>query len=126
MAHFAKIENGVVTQVIVVHDSDAPNEAAGLAFLERLYGLGITWKQTSFNTRAGVHSQGGKPLRKNYAGIGYTYDAGLDAFISPKPHPSWVLSETTAQYDAPVTYPRDGKTYVWDEGTTSWKEGLPP
>ena len=111
MAYFAKIENGVVVQVIVVHDSDTPNEAAGLAFLETLYGPGMEWVQTDVT--------GGK--RKNYAGIGYTIDKTRDAFIAPKPYPSWTLDETTARYNAPVARPVDGKEYDWDEGTVSWK-----
>ena len=125
MAHFAKIENGQVVQVIVVHDNDAPNEAAGLVFLRELYGPGITWKMTSYNTRGGVHSEGKTPLRKNYAGIGYTFDAGRDAFIPPKPYPSWVLNEVTGYYDPLVPYPRDAKKYDWDEPTRDWKERAP-
>ena len=121
MAHFAKIENGVVVQVIVVHDNDAPNEAAGLAFLDRLYGPGITWKQTSYNTRAGVHTRGGTPFRKNYAGIGYTYDVGRNAFIPPKPFTSWFINETTGTYDPPISHPNDGKKYGWDENLREWK-----
>jgi hypothetical protein len=83
---------------------------------------GDVYKQTSYNTHGGVHSLGGTPLRKNYAGIGYTYDAGRDAFIPPKPYASWVLNETNCLWDAPVAYPNDGKRYSWDEATTSWVE----
>ena len=83
---------------------------------------GDVYKQTSYNTHGGVHALGGTPLRKNYAGIGYTYDAGRDAFIPPKPYASWVLNETTCLWDAPVAYPDDGKRYSWDEATTSWVE----
>ena len=121
MAHFAKIENGVVVQVIVVHDNDAPNEAAGLAFLEKLYGPDIVWMQTSYNTYKNVHTKGGVPLRKNYAGIGYTYDEASDAFIPPKPFASWTLNETTANYEPPVAHPKDGKKYDWDETALAWK-----
>ena len=83
---------------------------------------GDVYKQTSYNTHGGVHALGGTPLRKNYAGIGYTYDAGRDAFIPPQPYASWVLNETTCLWDAPVAYPDDGKHYSWDEATTSWVE----
>lgn len=79
-------------------------------------------KQTSYNTHGGVHSLGGTPFRKNYAGIGYSYDAVRDAFISPKPYPSWELNEDTCLWDAPTPYPTDGKQYTWDEATTSWVE----
>ena len=78
------------------------------------------WIQTSYNTRAGVHLNGRTPLRKNYAGIGFTYDPALDAFIPPKPYASWVLNEDTCQWEAPVAYPSDDLKYSWDESTTSW------
>jgi len=115
MAHFAHIdENNIVTQVIVVDNKDCSDAAGvekeyiGAAFCERLFGG--TWKQTSYNGN----------LRKNYAGIGYTYDANLDAFVPPKPFPSWVLNETIANWQAPVEMPNDGGQYLWDEATTSW------
>ena len=114
MAHFAKIENGVVTQVIVVANKDTADasgvekEHIGAAFCERL--LGGEWKQTSYNGN----------MRKNYAGIGYTYNAGIDAFVPPKPFASWVLDNDTAQWNAPVAMPTDGQMYTWDEATTSW------
>jgi len=117
MAHFAQInDSNVVTQVIVVsNDScgggDYPeSDPIGAAFCTDL--LGGTWKQTSYNGN----------IRKNYAGVGYTFDAERDAFIPPKPFPSWVLDEATCRWDAPVPYPQDGKTYRWDEETTSWIE----
>ena len=122
MAHYAKIEDGIVTQVIVVDNKDTADangvekEHIGAAFCERLFGG--TWKQTSYN--------GNK--RKNYAGIGYTYNADLDAFVPPKPYASWVLNEETAQWNAPVPMPEDAgtgeppKMYSWDEDTVSWKE----
>ena len=113
MAHFAKVENGVVTQVIVI---DAETLQLGH------WGDPASWVQTSYNTQGGVHSQGGTPLRKNYAGIGYTYDETLDAFVPPKPYASWVLDEAKAQWKAPVDMPVDDKRYSWDEATTSWKE----
>jgi hypothetical protein len=109
MAHFAKLNSeNVVEQVIVVHNNDAPDEASGIAFLNTLFGDG-TWVQTSYN----------KNIRKNYAGVGYTYDEQRDAFIPPQPFPSWLLIEETCQWDAPVPMPTDGM-YSWDEATTSW------
>ena len=109
MAHFAKLNSGnVVEQVIAVHNNDAPDEATGIAFLNTLFKDAI-WVQTSYNAN----------IRKNYAGIGYTYDEQRDAFIPPKPYPSWVLIEDTCQWTAPVERPTDG-SYVWDESTTSW------
>jgi hypothetical protein len=116
MAHFAQLENNIVTKVIVVANQDILNENGqeseqkGIDFCSNL--LGGTWKQTSYNGR----------IRKNYAGVGYTYDEGRDAFIAPKPYNSWLLDETTAQWKAPVDYPTDDKRYSWDENTTSWKE----
>ena len=119
MAHFVRIENGVVVQGIVVSNQDtadehgAEKEEIGIAFCSNL--LGGTWKQTSYNGN----------IRKNYAGIGSTYDEGRDAFIAPKPYASWVLNETTCQWRAPVDMPSDAsidKRYSWDEATTSWKE----
>jgi hypothetical protein len=113
MAHFAKVENGIVTQVIVI-DQETLNTGH--------WGDPSLWIQTSYNTAGGVHSQGGTPLRKNYAGIGYTYDSGRDAFIPPKQYASWVLNETTCQWNAPVAMPTDDKMYVWRESDTSWVE----
>jgi len=114
MAHFAKLENNLVTQVIVVANQEIidengqESEQKGIDFCFNL--LGGTWKQTSYN-----HT-----FRKNYAGIGFTYDEGRDAFISPKPYNSWLLDETTCQWKAPVDMPVDIKNYDWDEATTSW------
>jgi len=117
VAHFAKLdENNIVTFVTVGRQEDDGREADLCAR------TGDVYKQTSYNTHGGVHALGGTPLRKNYAGIGYTYDAGRDAFIPPKPYASWVLNETTCLWDAPVAYPNDGKRYSWDEATTSWVE----
>jgi len=110
MSHFAKVENGIVTQVIVA-EQDVIDSG--------MFGTG--WVQTSYNTRGGQHPQG-RPLRKNYAGIGYTYDITSDAFIPPKPHASWILDEQTCLWNAPVACPDDGKMYQWDEATTSWVE----
>jgi hypothetical protein len=123
MAHFAKLdENNVVTQVIVVSNSDTADafgvekEHIGAAFCEKLFGG--TWKQTSYN--------GNK--RKNYAGLGYTFDEDLDAFVSPKPFNSWILNTDLAQWDAPVPMPEDAgtgeppKRYRWDEDSVNWIE----
>ena len=129
MAHFAKINSSnIVVQVIVVNDNEllvdgTESEAQGINFLNATYKVdNVNWKQTSYNTHSGVHSEGGTPLRKNYAGIGYTYDASKDAFIPPKPFNSWSLNETTCQWEAPVAYPDDNKKYRWNEDTTSWDE----
>jgi len=113
MAHFAKVENGVVTQVIVI-DQETLNTGH--------WGDPKTWIQTSYNTQGGKHTLGGTPLRKNYAGVGYTYDAQRDAFIPPKPYASWILDEETCLWQAPQPMPTDGKLYKWDESTTSWQE----
>ena len=117
MAHFAEVdENNIVLRVLVVDDL---HESNGQEFLATTLGLGGTWIKTSYNTAGGVHTNGGTPLRKNYAGIGYTYDSGRDAFIAPKPYPSWILNETSCVYEAPVAVPTDG-SYTWNEETTSW------
>ena len=110
MAHFAQVENGIVKQVIVA-EQDVIDSG--------LFGTG--WVQTSYNTYGGQHPEG-RPLRKNYAGIGYTYDAQRDAFIAPQPFASWVLDETTCLWGAPTPMPTDDKRYEWDEATTSWME----
>jgi hypothetical protein len=118
MAHYAFLdENNIVTEVIVGKD-----EGEEGVDWEVHYGAfrGQPCKRTSYNTIGGVHSGGGTPLRKNYAGIGYTYDAGRDAFIPPKPFASWQLNEDTCLWNAPVPYPDDGELYTWDEDTTSW------
>ena len=118
MAHFAEIdENGIVLRVLVV---DNAQESNGQDFLANTLGLGGTWVKTSYNTVGGVHTNGGTPLRKNYAGIGYTYDSDRDAFIPPKPFASWTLDEDSCLWDAPVAYPTDGSMYTWNEETTSW------
>ena len=114
MAHFAKIdENNVVVQVLVV-EQDFINTG-------RL-GDPADWIQTSYNTYHGEHVLGGTPLRQNYAGVGYTYDESRDAFISLKPFDSWILNETTCQWDPPISYPDDGKEYSWDEDGGTWVE----
>ena len=116
MGHYAKVENGIVTQVIV---ADLPFIQSGAV------GDPSLWVQTSYNTKGGQHPEG-RPLRKNYAGIGYTYDSGRDAFVPPKPWPSWLLDEETCLWNPPVAYPEDGKFYRWDEPTTAWVEMEPP
>jgi hypothetical protein len=117
MAHFAQLnEDNIVTQVIVVHNNDLldengiEQESKGQQFCTNL--LGGNWVQTSYNAT----------FRKNYAGIGFAYDPVRNAFIPPKPYPSWVLNEDSCQWEAPVAYPTDDKSYTWDEETTSWLE----
>jgi len=113
MAHYAKVSNTLVTQVIVAEAEFFDT------FVDSSPG---EWIKTSYNTYGGVHSDGGAPLRKNFAGIGFTYDTARDAFIAPQPFPSWTLNEDTCQYEAPVAYPDDDKMYNWDEATTNWIE----
>lgn len=121
MAHFAQIDsNNKVTQVIKI-DNAQENEA--LNFITTQLGLKGTWIQTSYNTVAGKHRKSGTPLRKNYAIIGSTYDAGRDAFIPPKLFPSWILNEETCNWMAPVSLPRGtNKRYKWDESVVNWVE----
>ena len=117
MSHFAKVENGVVTQVIVA-DQDVIDSG--------MFGSG--WVQTSYNTKGGVHygqdgqPDGGVALRKNYAGVGFAYDSGRNAFIPSQPFPSWTLDEATCWWTAPTPMPTDGKMYRWDEATLAWVE----
>jgi hypothetical protein len=112
MSHFAQLdENNIVTRVLVI-EQDVIDTG--------LFGEPSSFVQTSYNTQAGVHKLGGTPLRKNYAGIGYTYDSERDAFIPTKPFNSWVLDEETCLYEAPVAYPSDEKMYTWNESTVSW------
>ena len=109
VAHFAQIdENNIVTQVLVVPDNA---EDRGQDYLANDLGLGGTWVQTSYNNR----------IRKNYAGVGFTYDAVRDAFIAPKPFDSWVLNEDTCRWEAPVAYPTDGVMYQWNEEKKDWE-----
>lgn len=126
MAHFALLdENNIVTFVTVGRDEDNGREA------ELSARTGQTYKQTSYNTRGGVYYTPGtstpdpdqsKAFRKNYAGIGYSYDATIDGFIPPKPFASWLLNTTTGLWEPPIPYPTDGKKYRWDEDTQSWVE----
>ena len=121
MAHFAKLGVGnIVERVAVVSNDIATTEQAGMNFLNNLYNTRDVWKQTSYNTQGGVHMLGGTPFRKNYASKGYTYDQEKDAFIPPKPYPSWTLNESTCRWDPPVDYPDDGNRYDWNETTKQW------
>ena len=120
MAHYAKVENGIVTQVIVA-EQDVIDSG--------IFGHG--WVQTSYNTRGGVHydpstgepsADQSKALRKNYAGVGYAYDENRNAFIPPQPYPSWALDEGTCNWNPPTAMPTDGKIYSWNESSLSWSE----
>lgn len=126
MAHYAFLDdNNIVTEVIVGRNE---NEVVdGISDWETHYGefRGQRCVRTSYNTQGGVHENGGTPFRKNYAGIGFTYDEGRDAFIPPQPFPSWVLNEDTCMWDSPVPYPNDGQVYEWDEDTVSWVQIVP-
>src|SRR5210317_2658006 len=128
MASFAKIGlNNKVIEVLSVHNNElldsngVEQENIGIDFLTKLTGWSI-WKQTSYNTHGGVHDNGGTPLRKNHAGIGYTYDEDRDAFIPPKPYNSWILNETTCLWEAPVARPDDDNNYTWNETNQTWNE----
>jgi len=121
MAHFAKIGTGnIVEKVEIISNDVATTEQAGVEFLQKLYKIQDTWKQTSYNTRSGEHLLGGTPFRKNYAAIGYKYDQTRDAFIPPKPFNSWTLNETTCRWEAPVAYPDDNNRYTWNETNQTW------
>jgi hypothetical protein len=124
MSHFAKVEDGIVTEVLVIKQDVIDTGAFGDPAL---------WVQTSFNTRGGIHygpdqqPDGGIPLRKNYAGVGFAYNAEWDAFIPPQPFPSWSLNAETCLWDPPVPYPiGTGLPYMWNEETISWKSITPP
>ena len=112
MSHFAKVEGGIVTEVLVI-EQDVIDTG--------MFGDPSLWVQTSYNTHGGQHPEG-RSLRKNYAGVGYTYDDERDAFIPPQPFPSWSLNEDTCLWDPPTPYPDDGKPYAWDEATLVWVE----
>lgn len=115
MSHFAKINSDNIVEQVIVIEQDVLNTGH--------WGDPASWVQTSYNTHGGVHSLGGTPLRKNFAGIDYTYDAGRDAFIPPKPYASWILNESSCLWEAPTEMPvEEGKIFVWNEDTTSWIE----
>lgn len=119
MAYFAEVDDtNRVLRVLSVNDSD---EHRGEEFLSIDLGLGGRWVQTSYNTHGGVHVNGGTPLRKNYAGVGFTFDEERDAFIPPQPFSSWTLDEETCLWQPPVPYPLDDRVYVWDEGSQEWQ-----
>ena len=111
MAHYAKVDNGLVEQVIVA-DAEFFD-----TFVDSSPG---TWMQTSYNTTSGLHTLGGTPLRKNFAAVGYTYNTILDAFIPPQPFPSWTLDEETCLWQPMIAHPNDGNKYRWNEETPSW------
>ena len=126
MASFAKIGlNSKVIEVLSVHNdvlkdsNGVEQEVNGIDFLTKLTGYPV-WKQTSYNTHGGVHDNGGTPLRKNHAGIGYTYDEDRDAFIPKKPFNSWILNEDTCYWESPVAKPEDDNMYSWNESTLTW------
>jgi hypothetical protein len=133
MAHFAQLDkDNIVMQVIVVSNNDALDETAGVAFCQSLFGANTIWKQTSFNTRGGIHyasdnttPDDGVALRKNYAGVGYVYDKTRDAFYAPSPFPSWKLNEDSCVWEAPTPMPTDGKTYQWVEADLNWQVVTP-
>jgi hypothetical protein len=121
MAHFAKLGVGNIVETVVVVSNDiATTEQAGVDFLNNLYKTRDVWKQTSYNTRGVIHKLGGTPFRKNFASIGFKYDQARDAFIPLQPYNSWILNETTCQWESPVAYPSDGQNYQWNEQTKSW------
>lgn len=135
MAYFAKLNNNnIVEQVISINNAvitDAngvEQEQLGVDFINQLYKTNEVWKKTSYNTRGGKYFNSdntlgdqSKAFRKNYAGIGYTYDSNRDAFISPKPYNSWILNESTCNWDAPVARPNDNNMYKWNEEILNWE-----
>ena len=116
MAHYAKVNNGIVEQVIVAEAEFFDT------FVDSSPG---SWIQTSYHTQGGVHANGGTPLRKNFAGISYTYDSDLDAFIPPQVHNSWILNRETCLWESPIPYPEDGQDYSWTDETLSWDLIIP-
>ena len=115
MAHYAKVENGIVTQVIVADQEFIDSGALGNP---------STWIQTSYNTFGGQHRMGGTPLRKNYAGVGYFYMADIDAFVPLKPYESWILNTETGLWEPPISRPENGENLIWDEDLQNWKPGV--
>jgi hypothetical protein len=128
MAHFCKLGVGnIVERVETISNDIATTEQAGVEFLQNLYNDRAVWKQTSYNTRGGVHKLNGTPFRKNYGGIGFKYDQTRDAFIPPKPYNSWILNETTCKWEAPIPQPEltqeqidNGAGYRWNEQNQTW------
>ena len=121
MAHFAKIGSGNIVETVEVLSNDvAATEQAGVEFLQNFHNSRDVWKQTSYNTRGGVHILGGTPFRKNYAGIGWKYDQTRDAFIPPKPFASWTLNEESCLWEAPIPLPDTENRYTWNEETQQW------
>ena len=114
MAHFAQINKNNIVERVLVIDQEQVNTGA--------FGEPSSWIQTSYNTQGGKHILGCIPLRKNYAGIGFTYDQKRDAFIPPQPFSSWTLNEETCNWNSPIPYPEDGKFYNWDEEKVAWVE----
>ncbi len=135
MAYFTKLNlENIVEQVISIHNSvitdsnGIEQEQLGVDFINQLYKTNDIWKKTSYNTKGGKYFNSdntlgdqSKAFRKNYAGIGYTYDSARDAFIPPKPYNSWILNETTCNWDAPISYPTDEKKYTWNEEILNWE-----
>jgi hypothetical protein len=121
MAHFCKLNSdNIVQKVIVISNDVATTEQAGIDFINNLYGTNDIWKQTSYNTKGGQHILGGTPFRKNYAQKGFTYDETRDAFIPPKPYPSWSLNENTCFWEAPILKPDNDNIYQWNETEQQW------
>jgi len=128
MAHFAELnENNIVVAVYVIDNNDIidqngiENEEKGIELCKTLFG-NKSYRQTSYNTIDNIHLSGRDPFRKNYAGIGFTYDSVRDAFIPPQPHPTWIFNEETCGWDSPIPYPNDGKIYSWNEAEFRWDE----
>ena len=128
MAHFAELDaNNIVLRVIVISndmmldENGQENELRGISFCQSLFGADTRWVQTSYNTVSGRHRLGGTPLRKNFAGPGYVYNAELDAFVPPCPFPSWQIDPVTGHFEPPVPPPQDGQQYEWHEPTLSWQ-----
>ena len=131
MAYFAKLNNNNIVEnvisinnTVITDNNGVEQEQLGVNFINNLYGTNDIWKQTSYNTIGGVHKLNGTPFRKNYAGMGYTYDSQRDAFISPKPFNSWILNESTCRWESPVAKPttelEGNQYYTWNEETQSW------
>ena len=127
MASFAKLNSdNIVERVIAVNNNELlengiESENKGISFLKEIFGKDTIWKQSSYNTKAGIHTENKIPFRKNHAGIGFTYDEDRDAFISKKPYNSWILNEETCLWGAPIPKPKDEKSYTWNEQIQNWE-----